>query len=344
MGWVVHLVISASANEVKEALGEGVKIRPIKVIKNRVCRIILKPFIAYYEAFKTKAYIFHIHDPELVPWAVIALLFGKKIIYDAHEDVSSDIKLKQWIPIKMRFTLAHLVGLVETICGSIFFAVVAATPHIQKKFLMNNAKAICIHNYPLIGASGGVSGSKNLRNTVCYVGALSKDRGLIEMVSALRGVDSSVCLEILGDCHDEGLMGDLKEVSTWRRVKYGGFKNRDAVENLLMHSFAGLAILHPTPTFVNALPTKIFEYMAAGIPVIVSSMPILRKIVEDSKCGLCVDPFNIDEIGSAIQYLYDNPDICKAMGCNGRKAVEQKFNWSGEVEKLLLLYTQAASN
>ena len=78
--------------------------------------------------------------------------------------------------------------------------------------------------------------------------------------------------------------------------------------------------------------------MASSIPVVASDFPLWREIVENNECGLCVDPLNPKAIGEAIQYLIDNPAQAERMGGNGRKAVESKFNWPVEEEKLLDLY------
>jgi glycosyltransferase involved in cell wall biosynthesis len=88
----------------------------------------------------------------------------------------------------------------------------------------------------------------------------------------------------------------------------------------------------------GSLPVKMFEYMAAGIPVIASNFPLWQEIFSTSECGICVNPLDPKAIGEAIQYLMDHPDEAEQMGRNGRKAVEEKYNWVIEEKKLLDLY------
>ena len=76
----------------------------------------------------------------------------------------------------------------------------------------------------------------------------------------------------------------------------------------------------------------------AGLPVICTDFILWQKIIEDYQCGICVQPDNVDEIASAIQFLLDNPDVAKQMGENGRRAVAEKYNWGVEEKKLLKLY------
>jgi glycosyltransferase involved in cell wall biosynthesis len=96
--------------------------------------------------------------------------------------------------------------------------------------------------------------------------------------------------------------------------------------------------LHPVINYLDALPVKMFEYMAAGIPVIASDFPLWREIVLGNQCGLCVDPMDPASIAKAIDYLMLHFDEARQMGENGRRAVLARYNWSVEEAKLLSYY------
>ena len=81
-----------------------------------------------------------------------------------------------------------------------------------------------------------------------------------------------------------------------------------------------------------------FEYMASGIPVIASNFEKWIPIIEGNSAGICVDPYNIEEIANAIKYLKENPQNAVEMGKNGRRAFEEKYNWQMEEIKLIDLY------
>jgi glycosyltransferase involved in cell wall biosynthesis len=101
---------------------------------------------------------------------------------------------------------------------------------------------------------------------------------------------------------------------------------------------AGLVCFLPAPNHVEAGPNKLFEYMAAGLPVIASDFPAWRPIVEGNDCGLCVDPADPAAIARAILYLAENPGRRAEMGANGRRAVMERYNWEAEGRRLIAAY------
>ena len=100
----------------------------------------------------------------------------------------------------------------------------------------------------------------------------------------------------------------------------------------------GLVTLAPRPNYLESYPTKLFEYMASGVPVVASDFPLWRKIVEDAGCGLLVDPQKPEAIAKAMDWLFEHPNQAADMGAAGRRAAHRTYNWQSEADKLLALY------
>lgn len=123
-------------------------------------------------------------------------------------------------------------------------------------------------------------------------------------------------------------------------VKFIGRINRNQVNELYGSARAGICIYQPAENHFEAQPIKMFEFMAAGLPVVASNFPLWKRILEAAQCGVCVDPQDSAEVKKACETLLFNPSEAEAMGENGRRAVEQEFNWGVEEKKLLKLYEE----
>ena len=80
-----------------------------------------------------------------------------------------------------------------------------------------------------------------------------------------------------------------------------------------------------------------------GLPVIASNFPLYQDIIEKHNCGFCVDPLNPKEIAGAIGWMIEHPFEARRMGANGRKAVEEQYNWENEAKKLYKFYARVLS-
>jgi glycosyltransferase involved in cell wall biosynthesis len=133
---------------------------------------------------------------------------------------------------------------------------------------------------------------------------------------------------------------DLRRLPGWRKVDFKGRVPHSEVRSGYQHALVGLALNSSTQlgTEGSLGNTKLFEYMEAGLAVVCTNYRLWRDIVETHKCGICVDPHNVDEISEAIKYLVDHPERAIEMGKNGRNAVLHHYNWDTQKEVLLSLY------
>jgi glycosyltransferase involved in cell wall biosynthesis len=292
----------------------------------------------FEKALALDAKLYHLHDPELLRIGLKLKRAGKKVIFDAHEDLPLQIKNKTYLHPLVRRPAALFFRHFEAYACSRFDAVVAATPFIRDKFLAINARTADINNYPVLDELGNDTDYGLRSNTVCYVGYITAVRGIRELIRAMESVDGCR-LELAGRFQEPAVEKEVRGYPGWKKVDFLGFLDRDGIKNILSRSKAGLVTLHPTPNYLDALPVKMFEYMAAGVPVIASDFPLWRSIIDDAGCGICVDPESPESIADAINRLLADPEKAEKMGENGRRAAHRKYNWGIEEQKLLDLYS-----
>lgn len=124
------------------------------------------------------------------------------------------------------------------------------------------------------------------------------------------------------------------------QVDMVGWVQFEQVPAQLATADVALALLQPIERYTVALPVKLFEYMACGLPVIISDFPANRAVVTGAECGILVDPSNADAVATAIARLLDDPLEARRLGDNGRRAFETQYNWQALEEKLLALYAE----
>jgi glycosyltransferase involved in cell wall biosynthesis len=202
-----------------------------------------------------------------------------------------------------------------------------------------------VMNMPLIEEIQSIKEEKNNLPSLGYLGMVTEARGCIQILRALDLVKKegvTVQWECVGRV-EAGFKAEM--LSLAKSYNLDGIRiwgNKDATEawRIIARCHIGMAILAPHQNYVESYPTKLFEYMALGIPVIASNFPLYRTIVEGEQCGICVDPLRFEEIAQAILYLLKNPTIAAEMGESGKLAAEKKYNWNIEKLKLLDFYKQ----
>ena len=332
----------------KDRFVEGVQIRVIAKVARRFRRMTKTVLAVYRAAIREKAEIYHFHDPELIPVGLLLRMRGKRVVYDVHEDVPRDILSKYYLPVRLRSFIGNAVEIIENFAARRFFALVSVTPHITERFQNLNARVVTVQNFPLLDELTGDASATSWQQreaAVAYVGTITASRSIREMVRALGLLPGSCTAELrlAGTYSPESLRDEVTKLPGWERVRELGFLNRRGVKQTLGRVRAGLVLFYPEPNHIYAGPNKMFEYMAAGIPVIASDFPLWREIVEGAGCGKLVDPLDPRAIADAIEYLLSHPEEAEAMGRNGRRAVEERYNWKNEEKKLLALYKELLS-
>ena len=323
---------------------DGVSIKGIKKHNGRLKRMTLMVFAVFRSALSANADAYHFHDPELLFAALMLRLLGKKVIYDVHENYGKSILSRSYLSVWARKPIAGIISRLEQAISGFFSAVVTATDEIQENFAGHH-RAVRIYNYPFLPTraalprKAGQAGALRL----IYVGGLIEINGISKIVSAMEFLPPAdgTRLSLYGEFRPANYGDEVRALPGFARVDWRGLVPYADALARMAESDAGFVCCLPVPNSMNSLPNKMFEYMSAGLPVIASNFPMWKKILEGPlPCGVCVDPESPEEIAKGIQYLRDNPEQAKRFGENGRKAVEEIYNWEKEAVKLVALYKE----
>ncbi len=287
----------------------------------------------------------HCHDFDTLP---AGLFWGKlnrrPVVYDAHEHFADLCKPR--LPRIGGGLLHRLIHTADLFCAWLASAIVTVDETLAAVYGKVNKRIVIIGHYPNRElAAIAKPSSKGDKLTMIYVGRLSVDRGLMvyaELLRQLREQGIPARLRLVGaftspaeerlfreQCNN---MNDALDIVGW--CPY------NEVPKLLREADVGLVMLQPEPYYQVALPVKLFEYMAAGLPVVASDFPPIASILNETKCGALVDPTIAKAAFASIRHWWEHPDEGRIAGENGRQAILQKFNWETLAEKLDELYHQ----
>jgi glycosyltransferase involved in cell wall biosynthesis len=339
-GYDVTLIAQHDGDEVVD----GIKIIALPKPKNRFQRM-MGTWRVFRIALRQKADVYHFHDPELLPAGMLLKILTKgRVIYDVHEDYPAAILTKHWLTPPVRKPIAKIANYIEKWGASRLNYIVAATKDIAGKF-ERTGEVATIKNYPIVERFQPIPRCDTGQPTLIYAGGLSPIRGISEIVHAMTYLDScrNARLVLYGKFETESYRGLVQGLQGFDWVEYRGLVKPEDAWQQLGFATIGIVCFLPAPNHINAMPNKLFEYMAAGIPVVASNFPLWKEIVEGNNCGLTVNPLCPSEIARAIEYLLDHPAEALHMGENGRRAVLEKYNWEAESKKLLEIYERLFS-
>lgn len=323
---------------------DGVAIVPCRRTASRIARMTLGAFSAFRAARRTGAAIAHFHDPELIPAGLLLKAAGMRVMYDVHENLPKQMLAKHYLPVWARHIASRLASIGEGWAARRFDGISTVIQPIADRFPA--AKTILVQNYPRLDeVPVPAEGDYDRRPPhVTYFGGISAERGVSELVRALPLTGHRDARLILaGRNSTDAYLRSLEAEPGWSQVDYRGWVDGRGVGAIVSSVRAGLCTLHPLPNYVETIPTKIYEYQAAGLPVIASDFPLWRALIEPLNCGLLVDPQDPGAIARAIAWILDHPAEAEAMGRRGRAAALTRFNWDVEMDRLVGAYGRLAA-
>lgn len=279
--------------------------------------------------------IVSVHDPELVPVALVARLLRRvPVVVDVHEDVPAQMLYKEWVPARLRRPLAWasrlLLRLAERAC-----AVTLAEGDYRHLFRREHP---VFPNYP---AAGSLPPPAWDAGYLVYVGDVTEERGALDMVEAVGVMRRPRPLRLVGRCS-----GALAETMRRRaaelgvRLEFAGLLPHCSAMEQAAAASAGLSLLRPLPNYLHSLPTKVVEYLEMGLPVVAADLPGTRAAVVGLAGVTLVPPSNPTAAAAALDRVVADGEARRETACQA-PGLRERLVWpSAEV---VSVYREAAS-
>lgn len=333
---------------------EGVDFLPLGGREGSRLTRILRDMRAFVTILSHRDAIVHIHDPELLLIAAIPAFCGSRIVYDVHEFYSERIASSKWIPHFLRRGLAGCYELVERLvlprCAGVVVVSEEMAPRYER-FLPRERIAL-VRNFPNIDGEtlrAAAARPHPLAGSpyAIHTGGAMRLRAFHDLVAAaerLRERGSSLVIVNLGDVHlgDYANADDLLARAARAGVVMKGPVDYQEALTWLAHARVGYLPLADTENNRRGMPNKLFEYLLFGLPVVVSDIGRVAKIVADTGAGIAVPVDRGSDHGDAMAELHDD-DGAHARFAASSAVASERYSFGGEFEALRALYDRIGS-
>ena len=176
---------------------------------------------------------------------------------------------------------------------------------------------------------------------MAHVGVLSRDRG-IDVISAAADHDAFPAdwrIEMVGSIDAATDTARLRDAEATGRVRHHGVVGPMEARDLLLDARIGVVPFRRTPVTDQIFPTKLFEYLAAGLAVIATDVPLWRRLLDGVSCVTFVPADDPGAIAAAVRRYAEDPELLAAHGAEARRAAA-RFSWSREADRLVAMYDE----
>lgn len=276
-----------------------------------------------------------LHDPELLLAVAGQLDRLPPVVWDVHEDTAAALVDRPWVPDRLRPLVARLVRRAESWAERRLHLMLAEESY-RERFAREHP---VVPNYPFLPADVPPAPGDD---RVVYLGRVSVRRGASELIELGERLAGELTVEVLGPA-DPDVEGALRRADAEGTIRWHGFvPNARALEHV-RGATVGLSLLHDEPNYRGSLPTKVLEYLAHGVPVVTTPLPVAVRIVEEADAGRVVPFGDVAAAAAAVRALAADAKLRRAMGQRGRDLVAERYSWDVEGPRFVELLRSWAS-
>jgi glycosyltransferase involved in cell wall biosynthesis len=331
--------------------GSGIEYIPVKKSSSLLSRFTVLPALLR-TVLKLHPDVIHFHDYEIIFLLPFFRLMSKSIlIYDSHECYPEMVLQSQRIPRMLRPLASLLVRASERVAASLVHHVITPVDDISERFRRGTRHVSTIFNYPRLSifmpdekALAVLKERYRGRIPILYQGGITEDRGLFQMIKAmeiLKAENAAIILLLVGpveECLLQMAKSEISRRGLESHVDMVGSVPHREVANYMLISRIGLVPLMPTVKYMISIPIKQFEYMACGVPVLGSNLPLIASYVKAAGCGRIFEPHRPEALAAEVMAIIEDEKEWRRMSEAGKKAVRELWNWDRMEERLLSVY------
>ncbi len=320
----------------------------------RVQRRLLRPVLIPVRLFRALRQILplvdivHFHDVDILPYMALLSLF-KPVVYDVHENYPEEMLVRDWIPPCLRWLLCHVVRHVENVLARVIHNLVIVAPSQEDRFSRIGLRPLMMANYASISLLEGATPDNYLERPHCIVfsGSNYESNGsllLLDIASRLKRIRPELRLLMV----DRFASPAFRTTFMDERTQRGLTSYVELVENVPPHELTsilnrGTVAIAPNlrvPKQIMAMPNKLFEYMAASLPIVSSDLVLPSRLFKNEKLGLLAKPEDASSFVQQIVRLTDDRYFAQSLGRAACSAFIERFTWEGQTPALLAFYEE----
>lgn len=326
---------------------DGVTLHPFPPATSRARRLFQIPVrvLPRLQAVLRNVDIVHFHDIDLLPWMAAVSLF-KPVVYDVHENYAHEMLVREWVPKPLRKPLYHIVRWGQLALSLMVRNIVLVAPSQAPDFSHSHLRRTYIHNYASASLLDGVADNYRRRpDCAIFIGSQHINNGsllLLDIVEQTikhlpkmrfkatdRFSSGAFRKSIIAEIERRGLQDSLELIPN--------VKPHDLM-SVLNFATIGLSPNLRVPQQIMGIHTKLFEYMAAGLPIVASDLPHQVEVIEGAQAGLMAQPESVESFVKAIERLVVSRDYALQLGRNGQKEFREKYCYESQAGALLAFY------
>ncbi|MBU0618536.1 MAG: glycosyltransferase family 4 protein [Planctomycetes bacterium] len=339
-----HQVTVVAMHDESRSVPAGIELLALPMDTLTRCKRIKTMWRVYQISRRRPFDVYHAHEVEsLAVGILLKWRTGAELVFDAHECFHFTAA---------RFSTGLRAQIISTLTSRMLrwmsrrAAHVIAVSFTNEKFYREYCgcrRVTIIHNSPPPDSFQYKNKPAEAVRTITHDGYLDESRGQDQILHALAIIKRHMPVKLLV----VGQVSERSRASFAQRVKKLGLSNEIEVTGWLPYEQVGITLnrgsiglvaMQPTPNNYGSLSNKLFNYMSTGQAVVGPKGSDTAEVIRQANCGALADMTDPQALAEAVMPLLADPDHCRQLGMNGRRAIEQKFGWHKMEETLGNIY------